>query len=466
MLKRLIVWIGWFLDRNSWMQSGISRLNPSQADLLRRICAPSNGSLPIAATQGATAELRYAMIALVALAPILRFYGKFTKGNRVLYVGHSYYHTWYLAQELRKKDWVADTLNWNDVPGDQLFFHGHDFAFTSRDESGLAEQWKFYVKSLFSYDIFHFSNAHAMHYGHAIHEAVQLFGNPYDEVRVLKALGKTIVYSNNSCHDGVSQSSFRAWETPHVCDLCNWRDQPSVCSDEVNLKWGELRNSLADYQCCFGANRADYNDDEQVNEVPQFYCLDKTVWHPQLDIPEKFRINRQSTDDLLLYHAVGNFDMRTGGDVKNIKSTHVYVPLVEQLKDQGYPIDFLFFNKVPNRDLRFYQAQADIFLDMLSFGWFGATGREALMLGKPVICYLRPSWIEQVREHVPGYVEECPVVSATPETVREVLVDLIENPQKREELGRKGRDFALKWHSSEKGAEKFDQIYSKLVSGR
>ena len=89
---------------------------------------------------------------------------------------------------------------------------------------------------------------------------------------------------------------------------------------------------------------------------------------------------------------------------------------------------------------------------MLTYGFFGATAREAMMLGKPVVCYLRPEWLESMRAEIPDYVDELPVVSATPETVRDVLIDLIEHPEKRAELGRRSREFAVKWHSARAGA--------------
>jgi glycosyltransferase involved in cell wall biosynthesis len=86
------------------------------------------------------------------------------------------------------------------------------------------------------------------------------------------------------------------------------------------------------------------------------------------------------------------------------------------------------------------------------------------MLGKPVICNLRDEWLNQMREEIPQYVEELPVVSATPETAREVLIDLVEDPEKRAELGRRGREFAVKWHSSRAGAREMDRIYRELLA--
>jgi glycosyltransferase involved in cell wall biosynthesis len=146
-----------------------------------------------------------------------------------------------------------------------------------------------------------------------------------------------------------------------------------------------------------------------------------------------------------------------------LKSTHIYVPLVEQLKAEGRDVELVYFTDVPNLQVRYYQVQADVFCDMLTYGWFGSNVREAMMLGKPAICYLRPAWIESVRRDVPGYVEELPVVSATPETVREKLLELMDDPARRRELGEQGREFALKWHSAEAGARRFDEIYSELL---
>jgi len=76
---------------------------------------------------------------------------------------------------------------------------------------------------------------------------------------------------------------------------------------------------------------------------------------------------------------------------------------------------------------------------------------------------MRPEWLESVRKEIPEYVEELPVVNATPETVEVVLRDLIANKKKRLEIGKRSREFAIKWHSSKAGARRFDTIYSDLL---
>lgn len=390
---------------------------------------------------------------------------KLLAGNRTLFSGQAYYSAWYLSRALRERGWKADLLNWDANPSSQIYYHGEDFHVSDSDGRPIGHQMlELYVVGLYSYDLFHFSNAYGISFGTAVHAFFAEHFAPDGEIRLLRLLGKQVLYSNNACHDGVSQTSFSRWKPYNVCSICNWRTVPSVCSDERNLAWGRFRNSVADYQCTLGGNRIDYNEDPRVHEVPEFFCLDPQFWRPDLEIPEAYRLPEEP-GVVRLFHSVGNLDERTDEEGVNIKTTHIWRPLMERLRIEGYRIDWLHYTDVPNRDLRFYQVQADVFLDMLTYGWFGATAREAMMLGKPVVCFIRREWLESVREEIPEYAAELPVVNATPETAYDVLKDLIDDPVRRAEIGQRSRTFALKWHSADRGAKRLTTIYQALLRG-
>jgi len=386
--------------------------------------------------------------------------------GRVLFVGQAYYNAWYLSRALRERGWKADLVNWS-VRASDIYYHGEDFrlAYEGRPWLVTARHLRFYLWALRNYDVFHFTGAHGIRFGAQLEKLVAAVASKGAEIRLLKRLGKKIVYSNNGCLDGVAQSTFASWGDEPVCQDCPWRNVPAICSDERNLEWGRFRNSVADFQVLLGGNHADYNADPTVHEVPEFYCLDPDFWRPDLLIPANYRLALPEST-VKVYHAVGNAQSRSDATTnRNIKSTHIYVPLIDELKQDGYDVELIYFTGVPNRELRFYQAQADIFVDMLTFGFFGATVREAMMLGKPVVCYLRPEWLDQMRAEIPGYVDELPVVNATPDTIRDVLAGLIEDPERRREIGRRSREFAIKWHSAEAGADRFETIYSNLIAG-
>jgi hypothetical protein len=385
----------------------------------------------------------------------------------VLYAGCAYYNTYYLSRELRERGWAADVLQWDTNPLNEHLYHGYDFSLLGeRGKRELFRHLRFYQWALRYYDVFHFTGMHGMRFSHLLHRWFAEHFRTGDEIRLLKRLGKKIVYSGNGCLDGVAQSSFAAWGEQPVCQDCSWRDVPSVCSDAGNLAWGRFRNDMADFQVLMGGNRVDYNIDPSCHEVPEYYCLDPDHWRPDMLIPTNYRLGLPE-ETVKIYHAVGNFDHRSDrGTFRNVKSTHIYLPLIEQLKSEGHDVELIFFQNVASQDLRYYQSQADIVVDMLTLGWYGANVREALMLGKPVVCYLRPEWLEGMRKEVPEFVAELPIVSATPETVHDVLVDLVENPEKRREIGRRSREFALRWHSAEAAGRQFDSIYSGLLEGR
>jgi glycosyltransferase involved in cell wall biosynthesis len=60
---------------------------------------------------------------------------------------------------------------------------------------------------------------------------------------------------------------------------------------------------------------------------------------------------------------------------------------------------------------------------------------------------------------------ELPLVSATERTVYQVLKELLLNAEKREAIGNASRAYALKWHSADTCAERYERIYDEVMSG-
>ncbi len=401
------------------------------AQELRRLVRSSARLSEDAPENGSADDLLAEIAFLHANAHTLKPAFDALRARRVLYCGQMYYYPWYLSRALRTLGWKADVYNWDGNPATQIYYHGEDFRLGGDIPSTLEGELGFYVAALYQYDLIHFSNMLGISFGWRTEAAVGQVVGKRAEIYLLKALGKKIVYTNNGCHDGVSQTTFSQWGPEPVCSICRWQHEPSVCSDERNLAWGKFRNSVADYQCTLGGNRVDYNDDPRVHEAPECCCLDPELWHPEIEIPEQYVLPQLPAGAVRLYHAVGHRDERTRSDGVNIKSSHVYLPLIERLRAEGMVLELIEPTGIPNKEVRFLQAQADIFLDMLTYGWFGANIREAMMLAKPVICFIRPEWLESVREEIPEYADELPIISATPQTLESVLRDLIDHPEKR-----------------------------------
>ncbi len=65
---------------------------------------------------------------------------------------------------------------------------------------------------------------------------------------------------------------------------------------------------------------------------------------------------------------------------------------------------------------------------------------EAMAMAKPVIAFVR----DDVKK---GFPPELPIAVATPDTVRDVLKELICHPELRHSLGKKIRKYVQKYHS-------------------
>src|SRR5437867_4500460 len=139
--------------------------------------------------------------------------------GRVLFAGQSYYHAWYLSRELRKLGWKADVLNWDEDPRSELHYHGEDFRLVPGHRLEGLRHALFYARSIPSYDIFHFSNVNGIGLSSALQAFAGRFFGQGAEIRLLKRLGKKIVYSNSGCLDGVRQSSFDAWGPEPTCEI-------------------------------------------------------------------------------------------------------------------------------------------------------------------------------------------------------------------------------------------------------
>jgi glycosyltransferase involved in cell wall biosynthesis len=83
-----------------------------------------------------------------------------------------------------------------------------------------------------------------------------------------------------------------------------------------------------------------------------------------------------------------------------------------------------------------------------------------MMLGKPVVSCLN------IRESEPRYelqaLKEAPIVSATVDTIYDVLKDLVANPEKRRRIGEESRRYAVKWHGMTACAARYEGVYDRL----
>jgi hypothetical protein len=249
-----------------------------------------------------------------------------------------------------------------------------------------------------------------------------------------KILGIRILYLATGCHEYESKERFQTFDDGNVCGNCGSFNN---CKDSLNLSNFKRIQRYSNLNFGFG-----YINSTKFNMTHlKFKSIDLAQWKPATAVPDEYKLSKSNKIKIL--HSAFLTQSNRNWQGRNIKGSGYVKDAVEKLIEQGYECEHIYISGIPSNVMRYYQAQADIVVDQLIYGWWGSTTVEALALGKPVICYLRKEWKQNFLNTFPEY-DQLPIAEASPSTIYTVLKDLVDNQQKREELGRAARKFAEK----------------------
>jgi glycosyltransferase involved in cell wall biosynthesis len=147
---------------------------------------------------------------------------------------------------------------------------------------------------------------------------------------------------------------------------------------------------------------------------------------------------------------------------RGFKGTEFVVNAIENLQREGLNIELLLLEKVTNeRVLEILSKEVDVLVEQIVAPGYGLSGVEGLATGCVVISnFSDDSVMRPFRRW--SFLNECPVVSATPESIEEVLRNLYNKPELRKELSILSRKYAEKYHSHETFQEFYHAIDSYL----
>jgi glycosyltransferase involved in cell wall biosynthesis len=153
---------------------------------------------------------------------------------------------------------------------------------------------------------------------------------------------------------------------------------------------------------------------------------------------------------------------------RNLKGTGQIVKAVDALRARGLAIELSIVESVPNSQMPDLIRAADVVIDQLVVGWYAMFALEAMALGKPVICYVRPD----LRDLYVGadLIEpgELPLIEASAGSIEDILMQVASMPRPAlRALGLRSRAFVEKHHSIEAVGRVFDRINRQLgLTGR
>jgi hypothetical protein len=163
----------------------------------------------------------------------------------------------------------------------------------------------------------------------------------------------------------------------------------------------------------------------------------------------------------------------TGGPVRVMhtpnhrhgKGTEFVAAAVEQLRREGLQVELVLLEGVPNEEVKAAMGEADILAEQFIATAYALSGIEGMARGLPVMANLEREDYTRVFRRC-GFLDECPILSTTPESLADNLRILVRHPELRRQLGIAGRAYVEKYHSFETARYLFGSIYERILDGR
>ncbi|WP_051569316.1 glycosyltransferase [Alkaliphilus transvaalensis] len=138
------------------------------------------------------------------------------------------------------------------------------------------------------------------------------------------------------------------------------------------------------------------------------------------------------------------------------KGSDIIEETLEKLKADKISFDYISIEGKSHKDALKYYRKADIVIDQILCGSYGNVSVEAMAMGKPVICYIRPD-LEKM------YGDKMPIISANPDNLYQKLKALITEPEERFSLGKKGRAYVEEHHEGSRIIKDLIKIYQEVL---
>ncbi|WP_165547241.1 glycosyltransferase [Kribbella sindirgiensis] len=132
-----------------------------------------------------------------------------------------------------------------------------------------------------------------------------------------------------------------------------------------------------------------------------------------------------------------------------MKGSELIDPIMESLAERGL-ITYRRVEGVDPADMPAVYRDADIVLDQFRIGSYGVAACEAMAAGRVVVGHIA----QHVRDRVAAETGlDLPIVDATPDTVEQVVLDLIAHPERGREIAARGADFVEMVHDGSWSAD-------------
>lgn len=211
-------------------------------------------------------------------------------------------------------------------------------------------------------------------------------------------------------------------------------------------RWSRHADCIVGYSMLDGLGRWD------VLTVNPF-AIDTSIWNPKTIYSDADGRN----GIVRVIHAPNH---------RGFKGSEFVIAAVEKLRSEGLNVELVLLERKQNEEVRqIMREKGDILVEQLIYSGYAFNAIEGMATGLPVLSNLENEiYTRLIRRY--AYLNECPILSTTPETIFANLKLLITNPDLRRLLGEAGRRYVEKYHSYETAQYLFGSIYKKILENK
>jgi glycosyltransferase involved in cell wall biosynthesis len=141
---------------------------------------------------------------------------------------------------------------------------------------------------------------------------------------------------------------------------------------------------------------------------------------------------------------------------RHIKSTDLFLSVMEDLK-RRYPVEVVLIEGISHEKAMEMKQSVQITYDQLILGFYANSAIESMAMGHVVICGLNNFLL--------SFFPDCPIVSATEDTLKNTIEYFLKNPEQIAPLGLRGREWVERLHHPKNVAPKYVFLYDLIKNG-
>ena len=146
---------------------------------------------------------------------------------------------------------------------------------------------------------------------------------------------------------------------------------------------------------------------------------------------------------------------------RDFKGSIYILEALRQLKKKYNNIEINIIENIAHEEAIKLYKEADLVIDQVLIGWYGAFGVEVMKMGKPLAVFIREEDLEFIPKGMKKDLKDA-IINITPFNIIEILSLYIENPKLLKEKSLTGIAYVERWHNPLYVAEIVKDVYEDI----